>query len=255
MTEITWHQPELEIPKPDTPESRACSKCGETRPIDEFALRTDQPGKRRGVCRECRNARQRALPRTDEVKAKARDRATAYRQTDAYKESRPEIRRRHLEKRKAEGPTIARESKLCLRCGETKPAAEFHSNSSAADGLSSYCGPCFCEIQADYRLRNPERVRLTNRSVKLKRSYGITVAEFDAMLAEQGGGCAICGSTVANGRWDSLHVDHHHACGSIRGLLDNLCNSSLGIFDDDPDLLIKAAEYLERFAEVGAADV
>ncbi len=32
---------------------KTCSTCGETRPEESFGLRSDRPGKRRGVCKEC----------------------------------------------------------------------------------------------------------------------------------------------------------------------------------------------------------
>jgi len=75
---------------------------------------------------------------------------------------------------------------------------------------------------------------------------------FAALLEKQGGGCAICGRTkVTNGRWISthakdLHVDHDHETGQVRGLLCNQCNVSLGLMDDEPDRLIRAAEYLKN---------
>lgn len=69
------------------------------------------------------------------------------------------------------------------------------------------------------------------------------------MLVSQNGGCAICGSPetrIVKGTLNSLVVDHNHETGVIRGLLCALCNTALGKFHDDPDLLRRAAEYLER---------
>ena len=50
--------------------------------------------------------------------------------------------------------------------------------------------------------------------------------------------------------------DHDHASGFIRGRLCNQCNSGMGLMGDSPDLLRRAAAYLEKplsdtaFAEV-----
>lgn len=91
------------------------------------------------------------------------------------------------------------------------------------------------------------------REHKLCRKFGITVARWNEMLAEQGGACAICGTTETRPNWrsgqpDAMHVDHDHATGAIRALLCNSCNRGLGIFGDSASRLRAAAAYLERHA-------
>jgi hypothetical protein len=75
------------------------------------------------------------------------------------------------------------------------------------------------------------------------------------MLAEQGGGCAICGCLPDdNERGRRLHVDHDHGhcpgqygCSQcVRGLLCYRCNIGLGSFSDDATRLSNAAAYLNR---------
>jgi hypothetical protein len=77
-----------------------------------------------------------------------------------------------------------------------------------------------------------------SRTYHLKRRYGITAAEADAMLAEQGGLCAICKDARA------VHVDHDHETGAVRALLCFNCNGGLGQFKDDPEALHAAAYYV-----------
>lgn len=80
------------------------------------------------------------------------------------------------------------------------------------------------------------------------RRYGITPSDFDAMLAAQCGLCAICGDAPdpeGRGAYARLHIDHDHTSGAVRALLCGRCNSALGLFRDDPDLLRAAAAYLE----------
>jgi hypothetical protein len=90
--------------------------------------------------------------------------------------------------------------------------------------------------------RTPEQ----DRHRKLKMNYGITAREYDALLASQGGGCAICGRDKNPGKFrQSLPVDHDHETGKIRGILCIDCNRALGMFRDDPRLLRKAAKYVE----------
>ena len=63
------------------------------------------------------------------------------------------------------------------------------------------------------------------------------------MLADQGGVCAVCSREPTPGI--SLHVDHDHETGRIRGLLCFRCNNALGDLEDDPALLRVATRYLE----------
>ena len=56
----------------------------------------------------------------------------------------------------------------------------------------------------------------------------------------------------------SLHVDHDHRTGRIRGILCFRCNNAIGDLEDDPELLTRGAEYvlehriLARLAELQA---
>lgn len=90
---------------------------------------------------------------------------------------------------------------------------------------------------------DPERRREVYRRAHLKRLYGITPEDFDAMLAAQGGCCAICGTDTPRGR-GRFHVDHCHTTGRVRGLLCTLCNTSLHRAELD-GWLERAAAYLK----------
>ena len=86
------------------------------------------------------------------------------------------------------------------------------------------------------------------QGAKLKEKFGITLAEYEAMLLAQNGRCAICDGPPS-GRWQSLHVDHSHATGKVRALLCHHCNVALGLAEDDPRLLRAMADYLDRYSE------
>jgi hypothetical protein len=86
------------------------------------------------------------------------------------------------------------------------------------------------------------------RDSHLKNKYGIGVEEYDDRLAAQKGVCAICGQPEVLtylGKQKKLAVDHDHSTGKIRGLLCSRCNSGLGCFNDDVEMLTKAIEYLK----------
>jgi len=90
----------------------------------------------------------------------------------------------------------------------------------------------------------------------LKKKFGITFAEYKKIFEIQDGICAICGkkeTKVQRRRKDgieiidSLNVDHDHETGKVRGLLCFRCNTGIGKLYDNPDLLRKAADYLESY--------
>lgn len=93
------------------------------------------------------------------------------------------------------------------------------------------------------RVRRVCRACAKQRNPFRERLYGVSRAEYSEMVAKQNGVCALCGSPSPD---RALAVDHDHASGGIRGLLCNPCNSGVGMFRDDPELLGRAIAYLER---------
>ena len=121
--------------------------------------------------------------------------------------------------------------KRCRTCREWKPESAFYPKPDHTDGLTGYCAQC-------------------DRNARILGRYGITAERFDEMLAEQGGGCAICRRPS---KGNNLSVDHDHACCStrkkscgkcVRGLLCEDCNRAIGMFEDDHERLKRALEYL-----------
>lgn len=134
--------------------------------------------------------------------------------------------------------------KLCSQCLELKGVAEFPRSSACKTGLDYCCKPCRRTL---YDIPEKQRAR------GLIRKYGITAAQYDDILAAQGGVCHVCKLPPREGTL--LHVDHDHSCcpdwrktcGScIRGLLCFFCNTGLGYFDDNPERLLRAADHVSR---------
>lgn len=100
--------------------------------------------------------------------------------------------------------------------------------------------------QKTYRAQHPERIKNT----ELKKLYGITLQDYQRMAEAQNHRCAICGELETavdkQGVPRRMPVDHCHATGKIRELLCSACNKALGGFRDRPDLLRKAAGYIEK---------
>lgn len=95
------------------------------------------------------------------------------------------------------------------------------------------------------------------RERQLQHRHGMTGEDYDRMLREQGGVCAICYQPPADkGRVLVLVIDHNHgccpqgkSCGQCRrGLLCTSCNRGIGYLRDDARLVEAAAAYLRRFS-------
>lgn len=93
---------------------------------------------------------------------------------------------------------------------------------------------------------NKAKAKAYAQAKHLADKYGLTPERYDAMLVEQDGKCAICGTTEAGGRSGRFHVDHDHATGVVRALLCNRCNPLIGLAEDDAGVLTAAIAYLER---------
>ena len=77
----------------------------------------------------------------------------------------------------------------------------------------------------------------------------MTPEQYATLLEEQGGGCAICGSSekkTRNGTELELPVDHCHETGRVRGILCDNCNRAMGLLGDAPTRLLRAVSYLRR---------
>lgn len=124
------------------------------------------------------------------------------------------------------------------------------------DPVRNVCKDCRRAYYRDYDANKRKRKGRPgwNKSSTLKHKYGITLAEYDALLEAQGGRCAVCGTSDPVRNWS---VDHDHSCthapqgpsrvcckDCVRGILCSSCNSMLGMSGDSPERLIAGAAYL-----------
>lgn len=137
---------------------------------------------------------------------------------------------------------------FCSACKQMLPTTEFVRSSSTARGYKTRCRSCRKRLEP----RNPETARRwyranleRTRSYRRFRMYGVSEVEYQALVQEQGGRCAICRNPPeGRGKGGVLVVDHDHETGAVRGLLCGLCNMGLGKFADSPERLLGAVAYL-----------
>ena len=125
--------------------------------------------------------------------------------------------------------------KQCKVCSEVKPLAEYYKGHGK-------CKKCYLEIL------KTKRVPGSRKEYNIQRSYGITMEDYNRMLEEQGGRCAIChgDDPKSPARVNHWYVDHCHTTGKVRGLLCNACNRALGNFGDSIENLERAILYLKN---------
>ena len=176
-------------------------------------------------------------------------------------------------------------TRRCTKCGEVKPLDLFSRSKTGSGGHKNKCKACSNADLAEWRAANREHVldydkrRRQSRSKeelnrhraqqragyhrdparhrddRLKRNFKITLAEYNEMLNSQGGVCAICNQSCKTGR--ALAVDHDRSCCSgsrscgecVRALLCANCNRAIGMFQDNPNLVQAAVDYLLKFKE------
>lgn len=127
----------------------------------------------------------------------------------------------------------------CFQQGYNRPVREWEhailEMSSETHGTCNVCGSVRVYGVGTSRLRCSNKI---NSHPSNRRSHGLTTSEAQEYTSEAGK-CAICGESEKR-----LVVDHCHNTNVIRGALCVNCNSGLGMFQDDPELLLAAIEYL-----------
>ena len=163
--------------------------------------------------------------------------------------------------------------KPCHYCGTSDPGSFSPAKSHRP---SNPCRPCDAARLLAYRSTHPKTVAQKRRSRELRKvrghqydesrrhelryAYQLTIADYDAIKASQGGLCAICLAPPTDGV--HLHVDHDHVCCSgkrscghcVRGLLHGACNIKLAHYEKSHDTEDPAFEaYLAAYAKRRAA--
>ncbi len=130
----------------------------------------------------------------------------------------------------------------CAVCQEVKSTSAYYRVRSGGSRLQSVCKSCSSKRHSRYVVEK----RQVLRGARLTKEYGITLEEFETMLALQENCCAICGKRFGRGR--QANVDHCHRSHQLRGIICNQCNTGLGLFKDDLRLLRQAQHYLSQYA-------
>jgi len=244
-----------------------CGACEQWKPLAAFYPSTAALGY--GQCRECAKSAWRAARAGDPERFEQYRRASTRRNPGSAKASAKKWADKKTAQYLAHPPTSG--TIRCSSCREEKDISKFIP-SVVARGCG-VCRKCKQVAKRDYERRNPDKVKAARRAQRARRGddarsvkrehyrnnpeayrnynlgrYGITTAEYDAILVSQGGGCACCGAK-ANRNGKRLFVDHDHKTGAVRGVLCHKCNAGIGALGDDLAGLRRAVAYLKRTAQ------
>ena len=122
----------------------------------------------------------------------------------------------------------------CSRCKEAKPFSEMSKRSGRPNGLHGWCKSCM-NARARQRNHTPEQ----RKQWSYRTRYRLSTSDVEAMIANQGGTCAVCNEIMKR-----PVVDHDHATGQVRGILCHPCNVKLHALDGWPHRAA-AARYLD----------
>ena len=243
---------------------KTCASNGDAQPLSNFSNNRNEPDGLDEWCKACRNA---------------------------YVKAWLTIRREKLKLNPLLGDDGGK-LRTCRICILPFPLADFPTNPGSKNGRSWDCASCTKKRSDEYRIKNLERIlakgrnnprgkelmkiwkqnnparvkalakswyeenkeyALTTRKNHWFKGYGVGREWYDKVLAEQGGGCAICGTKTSGGN-GRFHIDHDHSCctkpctacdNCRRGLLCNRCNLKLGLIEDEK-WREKALAYLAK---------
>ncbi|GHV38991.1 hypothetical protein FACS1894179_03230 [Bacteroidia bacterium] len=128
------------------------------------------------------------------------------------------------------------ETKICNVCHILKPIDKFDINQNAKAGQTRRpsCKECR-KIIDGASLKTSEKKKMKAKEVEItKEGYFI---------------CPICKKASIPNITASLVIDHDHETGNARDLICDSCNTGLGRFKDNIELMKEAIEYLKKHQE------
>jgi hypothetical protein len=140
---------------------------------------------------------------------------------------------------------VNREKLRCSKCRQVKPPEEFYWK---PDGKLRYshCKDCQLAYMQQWQRENREKYNEWQRRNRRAKRLGLTIEEFETLEPPLSLVCEGCGANVSDVTGRRLPADHDHETELLRGVLCSKCNQALGMLNDDPSLLRRLADYLER---------
>lgn len=243
--------------------TKACSSCKEILPLSAFGPDKSTKTGLRSYCNPCRKEKARIksgyYQRQEVIRTRTEKECSSCKETKDlalfYKSARGVDGRSSIcsqcvkeDSYKRRQKNLTRDdipypdNKICTTCMIVKTREQFGTDHSVTSGLRRQCKDC-------------ERERYHKDGLGFAK-FGLTEKDYELLLEQQNGVCAICKEPPQEGK--RLHVDHDHSCcpgrrktcgNCNRGLLCFNCNSGIGSLRDDYNIVFEAASYLLSYKE------
>lgn len=230
---------------------KTCSKCSVVKPVSEFRPQKGMKDGLRSECKECarilaKQYRERLGPeerrlrnkiyRKPETQARSQEKRTQrYQNDEAYREE-------YAIKRSARYNGISPEESARRRIVHlSKKSRVEESRKRKPDEMLTPTGRAY---------RHDAEYRQSIRDQQNSKTHGISSEEYKERRDRP---CEICGEfkLEPGQRGGGMQLDHDHETNKLRGTLCGRCNRGVGLFDDKPERLRAAAEYIERYERDG----
>jgi hypothetical protein len=219
-------------------QEKKCSGCGVVKPIGAFSQQKGAKTGRRSRCKECCKEHEKlayqSRIRTPEMVTVQEQKCSTcgvVKPIDAFAIQQDPRRKIQRKSRCKECERLARQS--------ATPEQRKKWNKKWRENMTP-------EQEEEWREKGRERFRITYHKTGKYRQYNLTKEEYEQMVRDQRGLCAICGDSSDQGT--RLVIDHDHISGVVRSLLCIRCNVGIGSFKEDISRLEGAIAYLQRFA-------
>lgn len=156
---------------------------------------------------------------------------------------------------------VFEQEQKCNKCGEIKHISNFRIH-TGNNKPRKQCKRCYQDVQnkSPYQQDKEKKAKrhkiwreerggkLKKKDKDLQYKFGITLEDYNRMKSEQNDRCYLCDKHQSQVKLQ-FAVDHCHETGVVRKLLCSNCNTGLGQFKDNIEVLTKAIEYLKSFKQ------
>jgi hypothetical protein len=197
---------------------KRCSRCGESKPLEDFSPANLSKDGHQAYCKPCAAAHYRewrVLRRTGEKRC---GRCGEVKALDAFYTR--------------NNPAKGRYQAWCKDCQKHAVISGYRDNPEKHAAYNREWGQ-----------RNPDK----KADIALKTRLGLPHGTYARLLAAAEGKCEICGTTEAGPRISRFHVDHDNISGQTRGLLCGRCNVGIGQMLHSVEILERAIHYINKY--------
>lgn len=141
-------------------------------------------------------------------------------------------------------------TRQCKKCNQVKDITLFRKHKECLFGYTYECKTCL-NARKQKESNKPARKQKKSETAwerHIRVNYNMTTNDWENMFNKQNGCCAVCSKALKKDR--STHIDHDHITGVVRSLLHSKCNFAVGLINEDFDIALGLAKYIQEHKAV-----